>query len=168
MTNPVQQSIPSPTTPMVMPDGRPTEMWRRFLHSLWLRTGSGAGALFAPHNGDASQTFEVGGALDVNHAVPLVQVEAFDANTLNAALAEIKQGTGAPFVTETARASPYTFQAPGVGHLVMAGGALSALTLTRGTSTASIPVGIGMVPMDYQDSLQITYSSAPTLTWIPR
>ena len=143
-------------------------MWRRFLHSLWLRTGSGAGALFAPHTGDASQTFDVGAALDVNHAVPLAQVEAFDANTLNAAVAEIKQGTGAPFVAEAVGASPYTFQAPGVGHLVIAGGTVSALSLARGSSSASIPTGVGMVPMDYQDSLQITYSAAPALTWIPR
>ena len=143
-------------------------MWRRFFHSLWVRTGSGAGALFAPHAGDALQTFDVSAALDVNHAVPLAQVQAFDTNTLNAAFAEIRQGTGGAFIVETVGASPYTFQAPGVGHLVIAGGTVSALTLMRGSSSAAIPASVGMAPMDYQDSLQITYSAAPTLTWIPR
>lgn len=96
------------------------------------------------------------------------QASAAQSNAEAYALQQIQQGTGAALVTVTTGASPYTYAATAVGHLVVDGGTVTALSLKRGTQSVSLPVSTPLVPMDNGDSLVITYTSAPTLTWIPR
>lgn len=96
------------------------------------------------------------------------QASTAQSNAEAYALQQIQQGTGGAFVTVTAGASPYTYAATAVGHLVVDGGTVTGLSLKRGTQTVSLPVSTPLVPMDNGDSLVITYTSAPTLTWIPR
>jgi hypothetical protein len=60
--------------------------------------------------------------------------------------------------------SPYTFTASTIGHLLISGGTVSAVTLTRGTTTVSCPSGF--IPMAANDSVVVTYTVAPTLNFI--
>lgn len=63
-------------------------------------------------------------------------------------------------------ASPFTFTASTIGHLLISGGNVSAVVLVRGVVSAVCPVG-GFIPMAAKDSAVITYTVAPTLTFIP-
>ena len=84
------------------------------------------------------------------------------------ALNQIQNGTGAAFSSITAGASPYTYTAAAVGHLLVSAGTVSAITLNRGSSSLTLPSVSGFIPLDNTDSVTITYSAAPTLNWIPR
>ncbi len=84
------------------------------------------------------------------------------------ALNQIQLGTGAAFSSLTAGASPYTFTAAAVGHLLVSAGTVSAITLNRGSASLPLPSVSGFIPLDNTDSVTITYSAAPTLNWIPR
>lgn len=62
--------------------------------------------------------------------------------------------------------SPFTYTASTIGHLLIAGGNVSAVTLVRGANSVSCPVS-GFIPMAGKDSVVITYTVAPTLNFIP-
>ena len=189
----VQQGMPAPGVPIVGAGGAIALPWLRLLQALWTRTGGAAGSngSFASVNGDPGQTFQVAPAAAQADAPPLSQVQNLDATVLSQAetyaenyadaqasaaqtnaqtyaLQQIQQGTGAPFVALTLGASPYTYAAVAVGHLVIEGGTVTAISLTRGTQTINLPPATPLVPLDNGDAVKITYSSAPTVTWIPR
>lgn len=63
-------------------------------------------------------------------------------------------------------ASPFTYTATTIGHLLIAGGTVSAVSLVRGATSISIPTS-GFIPMAAKDAVMITYSVAPTLSFIP-
>lgn len=62
--------------------------------------------------------------------------------------------------------SPTTFKAPVTGTLFVSGGTVSAINYQR---LNSYPTGAisGTFQMSSGDSVQITYSAAPTVTWFP-
>jgi hypothetical protein len=63
-------------------------------------------------------------------------------------------------------ASPFTYTATTIGNLLITGGNVSAVLLTRGLQSAACPVS-GFIPMAAKDSVTITYTVAPTLTFVP-
>lgn len=63
-------------------------------------------------------------------------------------------------------ASPFTFTASTIGHLLISGGTVSAVLLVRGTASLACPVS-GFIPMAGKDSVVITFTVAPTLNFIP-
>ncbi len=67
----------------------------------------------------------------------------------------------------TVTASPFSYQAPSSGLLVVAAGALMKLTLTRGAVTRALGVGVETIPLLKNDQVSITYTSAPTVTFFP-
>jgi len=64
-------------------------------------------------------------------------------------------------------ASPFTYQATTIGDLLVRGGTVSAVTLVRGNDSVSCPTS-GFVPMAANDSVIVTYSVLPTVTFVPR
>lgn len=62
--------------------------------------------------------------------------------------------------------SPYTFEASKIGHLHVAAGTVSSVVLQRGGVTLSCPTS-GFVPVVAGDAVAVTYTAAPTLTFIP-
>lgn len=62
--------------------------------------------------------------------------------------------------------SPFTFEATTIGDLLVAGGTVSGVLLTRGADSVSCPPG--WVPMAALDTVTITYSVAPIVTFVPR
>lgn len=72
----------------------------------------------------------------------------------------------APIQAIAATASPMTYIARDHGTLSVQAGAVSAITLARGAS--SIAVGAGLIPLSIGDKVTVTYTTAPTLNFIPR
>ena len=78
---------------------------------------------------------------------------------------------GIPFSAESAvtpTGSPFTYTAPQAGQLIVSGGTVSAITYSRSGTFYATGQTAGMFSLSARDQLQITYSSAPTLTWAPR
>lgn len=70
-------------------------------------------------------------------------------------------------VAITPGASPYAYTAPAIGNLVITGGTVSAVTLTHaGGSPVSVPTA-GIIPVMAGDIVTVTYTVAPTMTFIP-
>lgn len=72
-----------------------------------------------------------------------------------------------PVAAVTVGASPFTFAAPFTGNLLIVGGTVSSIALSRqGTST---PTGLiaGFIPVSRRDQVVITYSGTPTVTFLP-
>jgi hypothetical protein len=69
--------------------------------------------------------------------------------------------------TITLGPSPATFQATANGSILVSGGTVSLIALTR-NSQYNLGVTSGYIPMSIGDIVMITYSGAPTCTWFPR
>lgn len=83
------------------------------------------------------------------------------------ALTRLAQLTAArKFLAVSPGASPFTFTATTIGHLLIDGGNVGAVALVRGAQSVACPVS-GFMPMAAKDSVMITYTVAPTLTFIP-
>ena len=63
--------------------------------------------------------------------------------------------------------SPATFQATSNGTILIMGGTVSAISLTR-NSTYNLGVTSGYIPLSIGDIVTITYTGVPTCTWFPR
>ena len=71
-------------------------------------------------------------------------------------------------VAVTPGASPFAYTAATYGNLVIQGGTVSAITLTRpGGAAVTLGVTAGMFPVQANDVVTVTYSVAPTMTFIP-
>lgn len=66
---------------------------------------------------------------------------------------------------QTLTASPWQFTAQQPGQLVVSGGTVSAVTLTRGATTITAPQAIYL---SVGDVVTVNYSATPTVTFIPR
>ncbi len=62
-------------------------------------------------------------------------------------------------------ASPFVYTAVEPGILVISGGTISAITLTRGSTTVTI-MG-SFIPLAIQDMVTITYSVLPIVQFFP-
>jgi hypothetical protein len=62
--------------------------------------------------------------------------------------------------------SPYTFLAPTAGTMLIRGGTVSAIQLTRSITTL-IGLTAGLFPLANGDQLTVTYTGLPTMVWYP-
>lgn len=94
-----------------------------------------------------------------------LKVEADD-TALIAASNQRSSGVSIPNpIVVTPGASPYTYQAPFAGAVVINGGTVSVIAFSRDHATFfTYPAGI--VPVEAGDLVKVTYSSVPTLTMI--
>lgn len=78
-------------------------------------------------------------------------------------------GSSAAIASITVGASPFAYTAPAAGSVLIVGGTVSAVTLKRG-SPAAVAVGAtaGSVPVSAGDIVTVTYSAAPTMSFVPR
>jgi len=68
--------------------------------------------------------------------------------------------------TLTLGASPYAYQAPVKGFVILSGGSVSAVQFTRSVTTLTNQTS-GIFPLNQGDTLTITYASLPSMTWVP-
>ena len=68
----------------------------------------------------------------------------------------------------TVTASPFTYTAPRKGNVIVNGGTVSQIKFSR-TTGVSYVIGVtaGMFNLDFGDSLIVTYSGKPTMTFVP-
>lgn len=73
----------------------------------------------------------------------------------------------APSVVPSLTASPYSFLAGGRGNLLVTGGTVTQITLQRGTTILATGLTSGFIPVANGDIVEVTYSVAPTVTFVP-
>lgn len=80
----------------------------------------------------------------------------------------LSAGGGGQTSSITVTASPFSFTASQVGEVIVKGGTVSKVEFSRDGSTF-IDTGVtaGMFPLKNQDMLRVTYSAAPTMTFVP-
>lgn len=82
----------------------------------------------------------------------------------NAVTQGLPQAEGA--ITPTG--SPFVYQALLRGQFLVAGGTVSAVEFSRdGTTFYNAGITAGFVQMDAGDQVRVTYTVAPTLTFVP-
>lgn len=80
----------------------------------------------------------------------------------------VTAGLPQPVETLTLGVSPFDYTAVIRGQLNIAGGTVSAVSLSRdGTTFYSAGLTAGFVQMDAGDIARVTYTVAPTLTYFP-
>jgi len=67
----------------------------------------------------------------------------------------------------TPTGSPFTYTALSSGIMVVTGGTVSALALIRQGTSIALGITTGPIPLSRLDQLQVTYSGAPTMTFLP-
>jgi hypothetical protein len=68
----------------------------------------------------------------------------------------------------TPTGSPFAYTAPANGSLIINGGTVSAITLTRpGDTAVTLGQTGGLVSVQAGDVVTVTYSVAPTMTFLP-
>lgn len=63
-------------------------------------------------------------------------------------------------------ASPFSITPNALGSLIIIGGTISEIFLIRGTASIDL-TGEKIIPIRLTDTVQITYSDAPTVTFLP-
>lgn len=142
---------------------------------------------------NVSQRFEFAGDTQTQTLVSLAETERLDASSVqvvlsdgqveppaqivilgveggaitDAALLPIATPQSAPLPDVlTPGASPWTFDAPGKGFVLVEGGTVSAITISRdGTTNYATGMTGGFFPVDWQDQLTVTYTVAPNVTF---
>jgi hypothetical protein len=72
-----------------------------------------------------------------------------------------------PVQTVTPGASPYTYTAAYNGTLSVSAGAVSAISIIRQGATVATGITAGLIPVSRSDQVSITYSVAPTVSFLP-
>lgn len=100
--------------------------------------------------------------------IATVQTEAQDAALL-AILAQMARGTSTPLPFGiTVSASPFTYQAPFAGTVLISGGTVSAVQFSRDHTTFFDYPHAGPVQVATGDIVKVTYTGLPTMTMIGR
>lgn len=66
----------------------------------------------------------------------------------------------------TVGASPYSYTSADDGLVVVVGGTVSALAYGRNGSFTALGIVAGLVPVKFGDTVRITYTAAPTVSFI--
>jgi hypothetical protein len=140
---PLNVAFPGQNAPLTsVPNSQPISPWWQFWRNLWLRTGGDNGVDAALLQSDLSNVTALG-AMDAP-ATPLPPL---------------------PLVV-TPGASPFSYQAPWSGYVLVTGGTVSAVAMARDGSTFFAFPNAGPVPVACGDVIRVTYSGVPTMTMV--
>lgn len=184
-----QQIIP-PTEPLgqVNASGQViiSTNWWLLLYNLWLNTlGTGAGL-----PADALQDLESADldAIDadaislrqgLSNALvwaqdPQRQITSADLPDIYRALLLAQDpflpdppATAQPVSSITPTGSPFTYTAPFAGSVAITAGTVSAIAIIRQTTSVATGLTTGLIPVSRGDQVKVTYTGAPTMTFIP-
>ena len=70
-----------------------------------------------------------------------------------------------PIVAVAVGASPFAYKAAANGSIIITGGTVSSITLTRSTTTIAVGTPLAVAN---KDLVTITYTVAPTVSFVPR
>lgn len=66
----------------------------------------------------------------------------------------------------TVGASVFDYVAPATGYVVLTGGTVSAISFGRGGVFTALGVIVGIFPVSRKDTIRVTYTVVPTMTFI--
>jgi len=69
-------------------------------------------------------------------------------------------------ITVSVGGSPFTFTAPSGGYIILRGGTVSAVQITRTVTTLTGQTS-GIFPLSQGDQLTVTYSALPVMVFVP-
>jgi len=72
-----------------------------------------------------------------------------------------------PVATITVGASPFSYTAPFSGAVAVSGGTVSVIAVIRQGTAVTTGQTAGMIAVSKFDTLKVTYSAAPTMTFLP-
>lgn len=146
---PLNIAFPGQNAPLTaQPEAQPAAPWWQFWRNIWLRTGGTTGV-------DATA----------------LKQEADDTAALVAGIQSIALAFTAPQqqavpVTVTPTGSPFTYQAPWDGMVVVFGGTVSAIGWSQDNSTfVSLPTS-GAFGVRTGNFIKVTYTGVPTMTMV--
>jgi hypothetical protein len=187
-------NIPAPRVPLIDErTGLMSREWYRFFLNLFTLTGSGSDTttlqdvqLGPPGADEAAFQAALQAYMDVTPPVQAVPI-TFDAtaqlappppqavptpfNTLDPPTFQDVPGRFLLPTGVTPGASPYTYQNTSgrPGDMIVSGGAVSAIDFSRNNATFySAGIVSGVFSLSAYDFLRVTYTVAPTMTFIPR
>lgn len=76
-------------------------------------------------------------------------------------------GSSSPVVAVSPTGSPFSYTAPSYGTLNISGGTVSQVAIKRGGVSTNLGGTVGHFLASKGDTYVITYSAAPTLSFIP-
>jgi hypothetical protein len=171
-------NIPPPRVPIIDDrTGLMSREWYRFLLNLFTLTGGGSNAvslqdvqLGPPGADEAALQAALQTYVDVTPpAAPATADGLFD--TLDPPAFQDVPGRFLLPAGVTPGASPYTYQNTSghPGDMIVSGGAVSDIAFSRDNATFyGAGVVSGVFPLSAYDFLRVTYTVAPTMTFIPR
>lgn len=174
--------LPPPRVAFTNPDGTLTPEAYRTLQVLVDRTGGAIGN----SGGDTFVTSQDFGAIESQQSaggdissdvmaamdVPAVSEALYQPQAGEQPFAEMVMQPESSAMTApesvTVGASPYTHTSKRHGYILVAGGTVSQIAyIRRGVATVTGAIA-GMFPILLGDSIRVTYTVAPTITFIPR
>lgn len=180
-----QTIFPIPNAALVDERGRITPPWYRLIVTLSQRTG-GTGGRNTPEELDSLQLglFDFSSAQRGNDA-PIwfgldfgsdtsqtVLMDFSKPNSIPPALFPFLPDEPAPAAPEaiTVGASPFLFSPGFDGFVIVSGGTISSIQISRDGGATLYPTGLttGSFPLALSDSIQITYTVLPTVTFFRR
>lgn len=72
-----------------------------------------------------------------------------------------------PVAVISVGASPFTYKAPAAGSVAVTGGTVSIIAISRQGTSVTTGLTAGLISLSRFDSLVVTYTVAPTMTFIP-
>jgi hypothetical protein len=160
--------FPIPSVPLVDERGRITASWYRIFVSLMQRTGG------VEETPTGAETFSMGlfdfssqREEDTSQGFLALPETAQD-QTVSIALQELPWPAAPEGIV--VGASPFSFSPGFDGFAIVTGGTVSSITLSRDGGATIFPTGllIGVFPLSLSDTLIITYSVVPTVTFFRR
>ena len=169
-------NIPAPRVPIIDErTGLMSREWYRFLLNLFTLTGSGSNTtslqdvqIGPPGADEAAFQAALQAYMDVT---PLVQAVPTPFDTLDPPAFQDVPGRFLLPTGVTPGASPYTYQNTSgrPGDMIVSGGAVSAIAFSRNNATFyTVGLVSGVFSLSAYDFLRVTYTVAPTMTFIPR
>ena len=170
-------NIPPPRVPIIDDrTGLMSREWYRFLLNLFALTGGGGNAVslqdvqLGPPGADEAALLAALQAY-ADTAPPAVQAAPGAFDTLDPPAFLDVPGRFLLPAGVTPGASPYTYQNTSgrLGDMIVSGGAVTTIDFSRDNATFySVGVVSGVFPLSAYDFLRVTYTVAPTMTFIPR
>lgn len=108
----------------------------------------------------------------LNPQTPLIQGQGQASREMSSWMRQVSEsgnGVSSPsdIDSPTVGSSPYSYAAISTGTVYNSGGTVTALALIRNGVTLNLPIATTFIPVSAGDAVRFTYSSAPTVRFIP-
>lgn len=178
MASVLPQQIPSIAVPVLDKTGKFAQNWWLFLYNISQQVlgnqGNAATAYAAQVNADLDADVDVTDALQLVVRVTNLEKRASDDLVapnvpfiFGDEFLQQPQSRAQPVTVIAVGGSPFTYTAPFDGTVIVNGGTVSAVQVSR-DGTNFFTTSVGSIPLSQGDMLKTTYSGTPNMTFFPR